>query len=831
MNILATPGVNILERDVKRPTFSATLDTEAGKGGQVEIVIGSDSYTVMIDPADGSWSFTWPEDLDDGTYSLSIRVTDKAGNDGHPKLYNLVISTTPPEPPTLFTLDDDQGDKTGFFKSGETTDDLRPTLTGLAKPGSIVVLMRDGEEIGSAVADAVTGLWSLEPNQDLADGENNLTLVTRDIFAKKDRESEESEPFTIVVGADIITPAPGPGIVFIDGAEDNVGTNTGPLTSGALTDDTRPELHGTAPANSTLRMQYRSEKGDWIEVGNVPVNADGSWSWAPVNALPDGSWEFRVRGEAGWTDEFALEINGQAQTSVIISYASDNKGPYTGELANGAITDDDTPSLHGRAEANSIVYIHGTYNGSDTWNPMGSVIAGPDGNWSLTTMPLPLGNWRFQAGANAAADPQADTFLIDLITPGSRAPVILGAWDDVGNITGPIENGTNTNDTYPELRGTAEANSVVMIEYGKAGEPYSTGYSVTANASGEWSFTPPQPLELGGWVFRTKTANGTSYSNSWGFTVTEGEVNTFVHDFEDQTVSTISSGWKYGQITLSAIGSGTSFGISDLTSRNIGVGKVLKLVSLSTSTTTELARARLDFDEKVNFVQLDAIEWESTSAYVTYHNSAGVEIGRRYATDVKATAREELSFYTAENDIAYIQFYLSARVNLTHFFIDNIIIKQNYTPPVQPNAEEPSLYDVNGAELELINGGNDVDTLVMSGQQQTLVMSEVTEQFSSVEVVDITGSGDNRLALNIGDVLDHGGRDLFVDDGKLQFMVQGDEGDTVQLDDLLPDGTDTGDWIAQNGTVTVAGVEYQVFSHSGEEVEVLIQQGIKTELI
>ncbi|MGP6467495.1 Ig-like domain-containing protein, partial [Pantoea agglomerans] len=204
---------------------------------QVEIVIGEDSYTVMIDPANGSWSFTWPEDLKDGTYSLSIRATDSSGNDGIPKLYNLVISTTPPEPPTLFTLDDDQGDKTGFFKSGETTDDLRPTLSGLAKPGAIVVLMRDGEEIGSAVADAVTGLWSLEPNQDLADGENSMTLVTRDTFAKKDRESEESEPFTIVVGADGGDNGSG-GQALITHGWDDSGENVGELSSGALTSDT-----------------------------------------------------------------------------------------------------------------------------------------------------------------------------------------------------------------------------------------------------------------------------------------------------------------------------------------------------------------------------------------------------------------------------------------------------------------------------------------------------------------------------------------------------------------------------------------------------------------
>jgi len=1129
VNILATPGVNILERDVKRPTFSATLDTEIGKGGQVEIVIGSDSYTVMIDPADGSWSFTWPEDLDDGTYSLSIRVTDKAGNDGHPKLYNLVISTTPPEPPTLFTLDDDQGDKTGFFKSGETTDDLRPTLTGLAKPGSIVVLMRDGEEIGSAVADAVTGLWSLEPNQDLADGENSLTLVTRDTFAKKDRESEESEPFTIVVGPDATTPGPGPapGLVFIDGAEDNVGANTGPLTSGALTDDTRPELHGTAPAGSTLRLQYRSDNGDWIEAGNVPVNADGSWSWSPTDALPDGSWEFRVRGEGGWTDEFALDIDSAAQDAMLITHATDNKGPYTGELASGVATDDDTPTLHGRAEANSIVYIHGAYNGSDTWNPMGSVVAGPDGSWSLTTTSLYLtGNWRFHAGPTEELSSRTDTFELEYIIGGSRVPAIVTAWDDVGLRKEEVANGGTTDDTRPELRGTAEANALVMIEYGKAGEPYSTGYTAIANARGEWSFTPPDTLGAGDWVFRAKAGNGSAYSNSWRLTVTEGTTDTLIYDFEKITPQTITGAWKYDELTITPVTTGNvSYRIID----HATFGKVMSVDTTSAGINTPV-QFRIDFEQEVNFVQLDAIDWEGAQSYVSFHNSAGTEIGRVYAKDIRSDVTQQLRFHTDKNEIAYMQFNMQS--STTDFMIDDIIIKQNHNPLLEPDSgttrfdagnfsttslgtyefddglkmviekndgnavissdanhgllmrslaiqelqlgatdrvefeitymhkasvhkmevysttgellstqmltrngkhyvEAPAgklishivytngddkvgttadigyflgnmkwgqnvtsktlhhwtfdnntlegwtlagdyaktnsgnnvsssrvnlktdavggntysgqvmyydvvvekgktydfsftatrvstdyghpelgmtvgdiavipattiasgSYDLTGSwtatesgtvrvavtnntatgtgndfyldnikmnerlpersvneqsangvdeasaftyidsvdELEVINGGDGVDTLVITGAQQTLVISDVADRLNSVEVIDITGSGDNRLEMNVGDVLNHGGRDLFIDDGKLQFMVQGNEGDTVQLDDLLPDGTDTGDWIAQTGTVTVAGVEYQVFSHSGEEAEVLIQQGIKTELI
>ncbi|WP_187487168.1 Ig-like domain-containing protein [Duffyella gerundensis] len=944
MNILSTPGVKVMERDDKRPTFSAKLESEIGKGGEVEIVIGEHKYTVMIDPADGSWSFTWPEDLDDGTYSLSIRATDSSGNDGIPKLYNLVISTTPPEPPELLNLYDDVGGKTGSFDAGVLTDDRRPTLTGLAKPGSIVVLMRDGEEIGSAVADPITGLWSLEPNQDLADGENSLTLVTRDTFAKKDRESEESEPFTIVVGPDATTPGPGPapGLVFIDGAEDNVGANTGPLASGALTDDTRPELHGTAPAGSTLRLQYRSDNGDWIEAGNVPVNADGSWSWAPADALPDGSWEFRVHGEAGWTDEFALEISAGAQSTIAITHASDNKGPYTGELANGVATDDDTPTLHGRAEANSIVYIHAHLADNDAWSPLGSVLTGPDGSWSLTTTPLiNYGSWHFQAGANQTADPQADTFQLDLIAPGSRAPVIAGAWDDVGNITGLIQNGRTTNDTTPELRGIAEANSVVMIEFGKPGEPYDTSHSVIANARGEWSFTPPQPLELGDWVFRTKTANGTSYSNSWHLNVTEGESLAIITEVIDNvgswtgelsnpdttddssptlkgtapdgslvilyqdgeaigSVVATGGSWEFtvpglNEIKTYSFTAGVREGGTDgpqseawnithepnrqdwykydlgiLTSRDLAAGETdtqagIKLTTLRyghnwgsvsngfrNESLVPITGSNIAVTGSMKFEFLHGISRsiafsvnDVQAAYtVRYYNSAGTLIEQKNYSGTQSYQSINYSSKTGES-IASIDVTTS---NVSGKGID-LLELNNFrfsVPSARDIQKEEESSDQNSSimadasaattiknvdELEVINGGDGVDTLVITGAQQTLVLSDVADKLNSVEVIDITGSGDNRLELNVADVLNHGGRDLFIDDGKLQFMVQGNEGDTVQLDDLLPDGTDTGDWIAQNGTVTVAGVEYQVFSHSGEEAEVLIQQGIKTELI
>ncbi|MGF6810573.1 hypothetical protein OKW30_005765 [Paraburkholderia sp. Clong3] len=95
----------------------------------------------------------------------------------------------------------------------------------------------------------------------------------------------------------------------------------------------------------------------------------------------------------------------------------------------------------------------------------------------------------------------------------------------------------------------------------------------------------------------------------------------------------------------------------------------------------------------------------------------------------------------------------------------------------------------------------------------------------------IEGNGGiDTLKLALGDVLDLGGKDLFIADGHTQLMVKGDAGDKVELSDLLPDGGDVGDWTQLSGNTTVGGIEYDVFYHSGLNAELLVQHGVETVL-
>jgi len=129
----------------------------------------------------------------------------------------------------------------------------------------------------------------------------------------------------------------------------------------------------------------------------------------------------------------------------------------------------------------------------------------------------------------------------------------------------------------------------------------------------------------------------------------------------------------------------------------------------------------------------------------------------------------------------------------------------------------------------VISGSAGIDTLTLTGTGQVLNLTNIAGKLESIEIIDITGTGNNTLALSLDDVLEQGQTSLFTADDTVQMMVKGNTGDVVNLDDQLA-GTDPGDWAA-SGTVDVGGVTYNVYSHSTVDAELLVQQGVTTNLV
>ncbi|KLQ43128.1 hemagglutinin [Enterobacter cloacae subsp. dissolvens] len=575
-----TPGLiaNDGTTDDNTPTYRGK-----GEANGTAIIDLGNGTTVRV-PVDetGNWSYTPAPALADGDYTWKVSIEDKAGNVGPASDPIHFIVDTSRNGVSISHVVDDQGDIVGNLGSGSHTDDTTPTVVGRATAGALVNVYVDGTYIDSVRADAITGAWqyTLSPaltadatykitaSEDAGAGESaqtapfELTLDTRVPTGSLDRVADDVG----LVQGDLANPAVtddttptlyGKGVagdvVFIyDGTRllDSVtvgpantwnytlpqqnngtelsltavfqsptGVKSAPTAAWSLTIDTEapnapaitgmyddagtliadggrsrdttPELRGTAEKNSLVKIYGPDSKEP---IASVYADANGNWTWtSPV--LSDAKYDFYVKAQdkagnvSGESNHYGLEVDTQAATPVILgAYDNVEGGIYNGLVPNGGLSNDASMELRGTAEANSIIYIYNAYNDG----VLDTVKADANGNWS----------WSRSVGNTAAGRPhmfytiakddlgnvsgKSATYSLNVDTV-NNAPVITGSWDDVqgGAYNGLVGNGGVTNDRTLDLRGTAEAGSVVYIINPASGGVYG---SVTAGVNGQWSF-------------------------------------------------------------------------------------------------------------------------------------------------------------------------------------------------------------------------------------------------------------------------------------------------------------------------------------------------------
>ncbi len=852
------PGKTLVKQsDTNRPSLKSDVNfpNPGEYGTVVHIFINNLHYSTTYD-INGNWSWTAPEDIPDGIYNAVLYNVDQAGTPSDDvTLLDFIIDTTPPEAPDLLNLFDDVGGKTGSFDKGGTTDDSRPTLTGLSQPGTTVYLLDDkGNKLGSAVADKVTGKWTMEPDQPLQEGANTLRLRADEKFAGKLREGVVSDEFVINVDGGATPPLH----VDITGAVDNAGVAKGALEYGAITDDQTPTLQGTVTAGESVTLYYRAagSTGAWTTGGVATVTGE-SWSWEPGSNLPAGKYEFQARSGNVNSAQFVLELVPESQMSgkTVIVDAWDDVGT-TGVLSTGDITDDYRPELRGRAEANSMVYLVAKHalHGSQTF----TIQADHTGNWSWTPdNDLTVGSWEFKVKKNASGN-LSSAFNLILEAPNAAAPKILSAEDDTDpNNLVSLSRGDTTDDLTPTLFGTGTANTTVTIRSTLNGK--NTNFNVNVDEDGYWSWTPPKDMEQGDWTFKVKKEGGTKWESAFDLTLKNGSSGgdySGIIDFEEynNTDNRIKYDAQYEaqrhantRVNFIFYSGSTNPSYVEFISPDNKKYPELGNSSVRLPKTNNGSFFELNsFDDNSNFVSeikefnLTIINPLSKEMEIFIRIVAGKDIYKQFQFTLHPGANSFSQAYIHEKLIpegtatGSIRIYNSTESDI---FLDNITwsLDTNYHPaPLHISEDNDATHTLSAIDdltsSAIIGNEGQTDTLYLTGHDQLLDLSAHSAEIQSVEVFDINGDGDNTLVVDINSLLHYGEKDLFIEDGKTQLLVRGDEGDTVQLKDILPEGSDVSEWVHQDGTVTVAGVEYQVYSH-GDDAELLIQQGVKTELV
>ncbi|HEP8323038.1 TPA: Ig-like domain repeat protein, partial [Pseudomonas aeruginosa] len=352
--------------------------------------------------ANGNWSFTPGSQLPDGTV-VNVVARDAVGNSS---------------PATSITVD-------GVAPNAPVVEPSNGSeLSGTAEPGSSVTLTDgNGNPIGQTTADA-NGNWSFTPSTPLPDG----TVVN---VVARDAAGNSSPPASVTV--DAVAPA----------------TPTVDPSNGTT-------LSGTAEPGATVTLT----DGNGNPIGQVTADGSGNWTFTPSTPIANGTVVNVVAQDAAGNSSpgASVTVDSQAPAAPVVN------------PSNGT-------TLSGTAEPGATVTLT-----DGNGNPIGQVTADGSGNWSFTPG-TPLANGTV---VNAtASDPTGNTSAPASTTVDSVAPAA------------PVVNPSNG----AEISGTAEPGATVTLTDG-SGNPIG---QVTADGSGNWSFTPSTPLADGTVVNATAT--------------------------------------------------------------------------------------------------------------------------------------------------------------------------------------------------------------------------------------------------------------------------------------------------------------------------------------
>ena len=487
---------------------SPTLSGEAEPGSVVDIYDNDEKIGSVIVDDEGKWSYTPDKPLDKGDHELTTTVTDPSGNTSEPSPGISFTVDPDPNQVTVGEVVDDQGPIVGNLKPGNVTDDARPELGGKGKPGSTVTI-KDGDDVlGSTIVDP-DGNWTFTPDQDLADGDHSLTVVSKDPAG-----NEVTSP-----SFDITVDATAPEKPVLGSATDDVGTIRGDLSNGGTTDDANPTFNGSAEPGSRVDIYDNGE-----HIGSTVADDKGAWQFTPTTPLPEGEHHITTTAtdEAGNTspesDDFVLvtDYTPPAATSDVLNITSvmDDVGGRQGNIASGEVTDDSKPVINGIGEAGSTVFVYSTdANGKHL---LGSAVVDSEGNWTLALdTPLVEGLNKLtletqDAVGNRVAG-EAPSYDITVLIPVSTEPSINSVVDNSEPHVGPLQKGESTNDTTPTLSGSAApGDTVSILDNGKV-----IG-SVTADSNGKWTFTPDTALADGKHTFTVTATDAAGNARTSG---------------------------------------------------------------------------------------------------------------------------------------------------------------------------------------------------------------------------------------------------------------------------------------------------------------------------
>ena len=253
-----------------KPSISGLAEANSS----IVVTVNDINYETTTDK-NGKWDVTLNE-LSDGTYDVSMTVTDKAGNVASTTDVITIDTVIPVE--STIQLKNDTGSSGRDF----ITKDNIPSLQGVAEVNAsvqIVVVFDNGEKYSYKEPDVIinplTGEWSFLSPIAFPDGHHKLQIISTD----KAGNSSVKEQF-IEIDTDIKMTS------SLDTASDS-----GSFNDDKLTNITTPKFKGTGTAGDKISININGNTYTSV------VDENGTWEVQVTDALnhrPNQPYEYTV---------------------------------------------------------------------------------------------------------------------------------------------------------------------------------------------------------------------------------------------------------------------------------------------------------------------------------------------------------------------------------------------------------------------------------------------------------------------------------------------------------------------------------------------------------
>ena len=581
------------------------------------------------------------------------------------------------------------------------------------------------------------------------------------------------------------------------------------VTKKGLTNDSTPTFNGKADPNSVVELYDGTTK-----IGSTTTDKFGNWSITPVTPLGEGAHSITASSPASNAIKASDPATITVDTSTKVTFDSviddvaggvvngnvkGNDVTVEGKTLKG-LTNDNTPTLSGKAEAGSTVEIF------DGTNKIGQVEAKADGSWKFeVSTPLSDGEHELKVKTTDKAGNTAEAAPVT-ITVDTKVTNLKVEWIDDLNNDGKFSWSENLNPehagriawkAYLPNDGTVKVGDVMHYMWGGPGATGELTYTIKAEdiAKGYVGFVKQNMIQ-GTWehIPFGKDSDGKVFE-AWAY-LTDAAGNKgstgkdeIVFDFSDAPTH-INASAIYGTNRT-----GLLLDDNPKSASAVNIEAQGKAVELDVKTFTHRADVKLGDGDDIVTVHKSGGVWgdmveDSKLNLGNGDNILKVETNIDRASVIAGDGYDNVKVDGYITNRSYVNLgdgnnTLTVGTNIDHSTVEtgsgNDTIKVgNYIhySTIKLGAGDDSLTiaksDMQGND---INGGAGYDKLTITNPGTTINLSNIANHADNFEEINISNKSQNTtLSVKLSDVIS-------LTDGDNTLKITADAGDKVEFKD------------------------------------------------